>query len=110
MCVAVFISVKEPSTAEQILVDLEAKFHGAGWRATDSAECMEQGALLAEAIRLRTGCSHLRVAHLISTVVKLQSQDIPKSHPGRSQAKSFSHQFKILNVGPPPPHWLPFNE
>ena len=63
-----------------------------------------------EAIRLRTGCSHLRVMHLISTVVKLQSQDIPKSHPGRSQAKSFFTPVQDSKCWTTPPHWLPFNE
>ena len=44
-------------------------------------------------------CGHTASHDLNCCVVKLQSQEIPKSHPGRSHAKPYLNQFRILNFG-----------
>ena len=68
---AVPISVKEPQTFEQILLALEGKFPGADWRSVDSAECLEQGVLIAEAIRLQCKPG---LHQIYSRIVALEAQ------------------------------------
>ena len=69
--VAVPISIKEPHTFEEILVELEGKFPAADWRSVDSAECMQQGALIAEAVRLQCKSS---LHHIYARIVALETQ------------------------------------
>ena len=71
---AVPISIKEPRAFEEILVELEGKFPGADWRSVDSAECLEQGALIAEAIRLQCKPG---LHQIYSRIVALEAQALP---------------------------------
>ena len=102
--VAVPISVKEPQTFGQILIELEGKFPAADWCSVDSAECLEQGVLIAEAIRLQCEPG---LRQIYSRTVALEDQAL-LGHPW-SVGELFKHRAgdnitlgtSIARHGPP---------
>jgi hypothetical protein len=75
--VSVPVSIKEPMSFEDALAELAAKFPSEDWHVVDGAEELEQGSLIAEALRLECKAG---LHHLYARIVALE----PIAYAGHS--------------------------